>query len=87
VRKTPTRVSPIRIQGRRGVSNLLELLDSRVRPGVTETEFRHLFVECACKHIFTRRAYRDHACAKEVIDLTGDEMELTEDVIDLTGSS
>jgi len=47
---------------RSGVSVLLKLLDSRVRPGVTEAEFQGLFVKCACGLYFTRRAFRDHIC-------------------------
>jgi hypothetical protein len=66
---------------RRSVTLLLNLLDSRVRPGVTEDEFRWLFVRCDCGYILTRRASRDHACGGEraqvvknnVIDLTGDD--------------
>jgi hypothetical protein len=53
---------------------LLELLDSRVRPGITEVEFKHLFVKCACGNFFTKRACREHTCSKEVIDLTGDDL-------------
>jgi hypothetical protein len=30
------------------VSNLLELLDAHGRPGVTEAEFKTLFVKCEC---------------------------------------
>jgi hypothetical protein len=66
------------MQGHRTTSTLLELLDSHVRPGVTEAEFRKLFVQCKCEYFFTKRAYRGHACSKAVIDLTEEE------VIDLT---
>jgi hypothetical protein len=75
VRTTPSRIqAPIRLAGRRVTSNLLELLDSRVRPGITEDEFKHLFVQCSCGNFFTKRACREHACLKEVIDLTGDDV-------------
>jgi hypothetical protein len=63
------------------ISNLLELLDSRVRPGVTEAEFRTLFVKCDCGYLFTRRAFKDHACAGASINLTQEE------VIDLTAEN
>jgi hypothetical protein len=73
VRKKIKRHAPIRITGRRATSTLLELLDSRVRPGVTDDEFQALFVRCECGLILTRRAFRDHNCSKEVIDLTGED--------------
>jgi hypothetical protein len=66
---------PVRVAGRRSVSNLLELLDSRVRPGVTEDEFGVLFVKCECGYILTKRAFKDHACAREVIDLADDNVD------------
>jgi hypothetical protein len=77
VRKTSTPIKPVRIEGRKNFSNLLELLDSRVRPGVTEIEFRHLFVKCECGYILTKRAFNDHACSREVVDLTDDVIDLT----------
>lgn len=63
--------------GRRGQSGLLELLDSRVNPGITEDQFKYLFVRCICGEFFTRRAHRDHACSSQVIDLTDDVIDLT----------
>jgi hypothetical protein len=77
IRRTSTPIKPVRIEGRRNVSNLLELLDSRVRPGVTEIEFRRLFVKCECGLILTKRAFNDHACSREVVDLTDDIIDLT----------
>lgn len=60
--------------GRRSISNLLESLDSRVNPGVTGDEFRRLIVRCcSCGQFTTRRAFRNHKCQNEVIDLTGDD--------------
>lgn len=57
------RTVPAPVNGRNSVSNLLELLDARVRPGVTEGEFKSLFVKCDhCRLILTRRAYRRHVC-------------------------
>jgi hypothetical protein len=80
-RAAPAPATLARTEGRRSISTLLELLDSRVRPGVKADEFRRLFVRCDCGYIVTRRAYRNHACAGEsmepakndVIDLTGDD--------------
>jgi hypothetical protein len=48
----------------------LGLLDSRVQPGVTVAEFQHLFVRCECGYILTKRAFKYHACVREVVDLT-----------------
>ena len=77
IHRTSTPIKPVRIEGRRNVSNLLELLDSRVRPGVTEIEFRRLFVKCECGLILTKRAFNDHVCSREVVDLTDDVIDLT----------
>jgi hypothetical protein len=61
-------------QARKTTSVLLMKLDSRMRPGITEAEFRTLFVKCQrCGLITTWRAFRLHGCATaamEVIDLT-----------------
>jgi hypothetical protein len=46
---------------------------------VTDAEFRNLFVRCECKLILTRRAFRQHKCSKEIIDLTGEDTEPTGD--------
>jgi hypothetical protein len=88
-RPHPKRIALARIEGRRGVSSLLERLDSRIRPGVTVAEFKGLFVQCTtCEEFFTRRAFRYHQCPMvlEIIDQTEDEIiDLTEDeIIDLT---
>jgi hypothetical protein len=55
------------------MSNLLERLDSRVHPGLTEAEFRELIVRCECGLFTTRRSFSSHACRNEVIDLTEDD--------------
>lgn len=63
-RPPPKRMVPKRTEGRRGVSGLIERLDSRIRPGVTAAEFKELSVQCAtCEEIFTRRAFRYHQCS------------------------
>jgi hypothetical protein len=77
----PRRAAPVPVitthtNGRGTFSVLLKLLDSRVRPGVTEAEFEQLFVQCECGCFCTRRAFENHACdeekmaANEMIDLT-----------------
>lgn len=40
---------PIRPSGRRTESELLALLDSRVRSGITDEEFRRLFARCSMR--------------------------------------
>jgi hypothetical protein len=69
-----------RINNHKGTSELLALLDSRVQPGIPKALFRRLFVVCACGHYCTKRVFKHHVCAMEVIDLT-------EEVIDLTGET
>jgi hypothetical protein len=53
------------------VPELLDKLDARKQPGITENEFSRLFARCGCGLVTTRRAFRDHRC-RVVIDLTGD---------------
>ena len=65
--------------GRKGQFGLLELLDSRISPGITKEEFKYLFVQCACGEFFTRRAHWDHACSSQVHDLTKEVIDLTKD--------
>ena len=69
----PRRSPPVRFLGHRSITELLQLLDARVQPGVTVAEFRRLFVRCDCGLITTRRAFKEHVCSKEIIDLTGDD--------------
>jgi hypothetical protein len=79
----PNRAAPVPagIDNRKGTSELLALLDSRLRPGIPKALFRGLFVVCAaCSHYCTKRVFKHHVCAREVIDLT-------EEVIDLTGET
>lgn len=63
-------MKPIRINGQRSISTLLESLESRVRPGVTDVEFKDLFVRCECGLILTSRAFCQHVC-QELVDVTG----------------
>jgi len=79
VRKKAKFIKPLRIGGRRSISALMELLDSRVRPGVTRAEFKDLFVRCECGLILTRRSFWQHKCPKEIIDLTGEDTEPVSD--------
>lgn len=61
--------APVR-RDRKSVLDLFELLDSR---GVTDADFKTLFVRCNCGLITTRRAFRKHNCQEVVIDLTEDD--------------
>jgi hypothetical protein len=69
----PKRRAPSRGVGRSTVSELFEKLDARVRPGITKAELKRIIVMCECGLITTRRAFDDHDCQNEVIDLTGDD--------------
>jgi hypothetical protein len=67
-------------------------LDSVARPGLTEFEFKKLFVKCRCGKVTTRRVFNEHICAiipdepaPVDVDLTSDADD--EDLIDLTGES
>ncbi|KAJ7877268.1 hypothetical protein B0H14DRAFT_3859030 [Mycena olivaceomarginata] len=60
--------------------SILLQLDASSNPGLTETQFKKLFVRCsACKLYTTTSAFDDHNCrsstilATEVIDLTADD--------------
>ncbi|KAJ7437911.1 hypothetical protein B0H11DRAFT_2359297 [Mycena galericulata] len=59
---------------------MLMQLDASSNPGLTETQFRRLFVRCSdCKLYTTTSAFEDHNCRPyspapaEIIDLTGDD--------------
>ena len=69
----PRRRAPLPARGGRSQSSLMELLQSRPYPGVTESEFRKLFAKCDCGLITTREAFREHRCLTEVVDLTGED--------------
>jgi hypothetical protein len=57
----------------RNEAEMIRQLDSGMQPGLTDVEFRSLFVKCnVCGLISTRRAVNEHGCRHEVIDLTGD---------------
>jgi hypothetical protein len=62
-------------------------LDDGASPGLSEHEFRRLFVQCRCGLVMTCRVFKMHTCRvvivkphKVIIDLTSED----EDVIDLT---
>lgn len=44
--------------------DLLLRLDCWVQPGLTEDQFKGLFVKCRCGVVTTRRAFIHHMCAK-----------------------
>jgi hypothetical protein len=47
-------------------------LDARGNPGISGLDFHMLFYKCECGLYMTRRAFLDHDCLNEVIDLTND---------------
>jgi hypothetical protein len=53
-------------------AKLLLKLDARERPGISEVDFIKLFRRCECGYYTTRRAFMDHDCLNEVVDLTND---------------
>jgi hypothetical protein len=58
----------------RTASRLLRKLDNRVRPGITNEEFRSLVAKCGhCGLITTKRTFALHRCEIEVIELTDTE--------------
>lgn len=54
-------------------SELLDKLDARKQPGITAGEFSKLFGRCECGVIMTQRAFAEHRCRLEIIDLTRDD--------------
>jgi len=65
------------------------------RPGLSELEFRDLFVRCRCGKITTRRVFKEHICAiiphvsaSAFVDLTDSSSVSSDDkpLIDLTSS-
>jgi hypothetical protein len=61
---------------------LLQLLqlDSAVRPGLSEVDFRALFAKCGCGLIMTRKAFGSHYCAtqRSGIEPRADIIEITD---------
>lgn len=69
--------------------NQLMRLDSWNGAGLTQAEFRNLFVQCSCGLLMTRRAFRGHGCVQSVIQKAEPVVDLTlasddDSVIDLT---
>ncbi|KIM71671.1 hypothetical protein PILCRDRAFT_830210 [Piloderma croceum F 1598] len=67
---------PIRAAGysdQKTVSELLAQLDARVLPGIPENQFSALFARCECGLVTTARAFNDHKCRVNIIDLTRDD--------------
>lgn len=78
-----TRLRPMARKTRNVVEWLLRL-DAVVNPGITQAQFRRLFVRCAdCGDVMTRRVFAEHDCASKetigsdtgsrVINLVSDE--------------
>lgn len=49
--------------------HLLLQLNSPIRPGLSERDFRRLFARCSCGLIMTRPAFRSHYCCAEETDV------------------
>jgi hypothetical protein len=62
---------PLRRKSRR-TTELMAKLDARGNPGISGLDFHTLFYKCECGLYMTRRAFLDHDCLNEVIDLTDD---------------
>jgi hypothetical protein len=56
----------------RKTTELLAKLDTRGKPGISGLDFHMLFYKCECGLYMTRRAFPDHDCLNEVVDLTDD---------------
>ncbi|KIM83846.1 hypothetical protein PILCRDRAFT_6730 [Piloderma croceum F 1598] len=52
-------------------AELLAKLDAREQPSITKAEFQRLFYRCECSLYVTHRAFMDHDCLNEIVDLTG----------------
>jgi hypothetical protein len=59
---------------------LLQLLqlDSAIRPGLSEVDFRALFAKCGCGLIMTRKAFGSHYCATRTWIEPGEIIEITD---------
>jgi hypothetical protein len=72
--------------------HLLLQLNSAIRPGLSQRDFRALFAKCICGLIMTRRAFRSHYCTTaeetDVIEIADSESDVAEetDVIEITDS-
>jgi hypothetical protein len=55
------------------MAELLDKLDARKQPGITAGEFSRLFGRCECGLMMTQRAFGEHRCGVEIVDLTGDD--------------
>jgi len=63
---------PPRRRKPRKTTELMTKLDARGKPGISGLNFHMLFYKCECGLYMTRRAFFDHDCLNEVIDLTDD---------------
>lgn len=67
---------PMRAAGdsdQKTVYEQLAQLDARVLPGIPENQFSGLFARCECGLVTTARAFSDHKCRVNIIDLTHDD--------------
>ena len=70
---TVPRHNPTALCASHKLTLLLQKINAQDRPGISEAEFQTLFTKCECGCYVTCRAFKDHHCLNEVIDLTGDE--------------
>jgi hypothetical protein len=73
-------IPPVRHHNNRRRKPLLLLLqlDSAIRPGLSETDFRSLFGKCRCGLIMTRNAFGAHYCPIEGVAAEPEVIELTD---------
>jgi hypothetical protein len=64
---------PAAIRPSHKTAELLAKLDARERPGISERDFVRLFYKCECGVYVTRRAFLDHRCLDEIIELTDED--------------
>ena len=53
---------------RKPLLRLLQL-NSPIRPGLSEKDFRSLFVKCTCGLVMTKGAFHSHYCTVEDVDV------------------
>ena len=56
-------------KGQKTSGELFELLDARVKPGITAAQFKALFTECECSMVTAHCTFAMHEC---ILDLSTD---------------
>lgn len=57
---------------------LLLQLNSAIRPGLSESDFKNLFTRCICGLIMTRKAFKNHYCVTENLSAPDEVIEITD---------